>query len=49
MNPASKADIMVNTMMIAIVIAIGPIEFSTNAENMKAIEATVDMLNIPKR
>ena len=47
MKPASRADTMVKTMMIAIVIAIGPIEFSTSAENMNAIDATVPMLKMP--
>ena len=46
-NPASNADTIVNTMMMAIVIAIGPIEFSTKAENMNAIDATVPILSIP--
>ena len=47
-NPASNAETIVNTMMMAIVIAIGPMEFSTKAENIKAMDATVPILSMPK-
>jgi hypothetical protein len=46
-KPASNEDMIVNTIIIAIVETIGPIEFSTKPEKKKATDATVLILRKP--
>ncbi|MCK7520019.1 MAG: hypothetical protein MZV64_20990 [Ignavibacteriales bacterium] len=45
-NSISSAEIITNTIIIAIVETIGPIAFSTNEENKKARARTTVMLKV---